>query len=216
VKTLAILFVVVLVLNAAPAFAPPTWMTMSWIGFNVRDGNPFVLAVIAASAATIGRLLLAASARKLVRGKLMHEDDRQNIDTAAAWLEKHRTVTIGSFFLYALSPLPSNYLFIAYGLTGMSLRALGLAFFIGRTASYSLWTHLGRFAYDRLDADTQLAGGYFSGYFIAVQLVALGIVYVLAKLDWKMLLVHRTLAFRRSKMRTSVIDRTRVSSDDHK
>jgi len=132
VKTMAVVFLIVLALNLFPAFAPPTWMAMSWIGFNLRDGNPFVLAVVAASAATMGRLLLATSARKLVRGKLMRDDDRRNIDAAAAWLEKHSAITVGSFLLYALSPLPSNYLFIAYGLSRMPLKRIGVAFFIGR------------------------------------------------------------------------------------
>lgn len=50
--TLAILFAVILLLNLIPAFAPPTWMAMSWVGFNLSDGNPFVFAVVAACAAT--------------------------------------------------------------------------------------------------------------------------------------------------------------------
>jgi hypothetical protein len=52
-STLATLFVVVLLLNLIPAFAPPTWIAMSWVGFNIPEGNPVVFAVVAASAATI-------------------------------------------------------------------------------------------------------------------------------------------------------------------
>ncbi|MBY4788636.1 hypothetical protein K6W25_16160, partial [Burkholderia dolosa] len=48
--TLVVLFFVILLLNLLPAFAPPTWMAMSWVGFNVPDGNPFVFAVVAARA----------------------------------------------------------------------------------------------------------------------------------------------------------------------
>lgn len=32
--TLVVLFFVILLLNLLPAFAPPTWMAMSWVGFN--------------------------------------------------------------------------------------------------------------------------------------------------------------------------------------
>ncbi|MBY4917094.1 hypothetical protein K6W18_21570, partial [Burkholderia dolosa] len=53
--TLVVLFFVILLLNLLPAFAPPTWMAMSWVGFNVPDGNPFVFAVVAAGAAPPGR-----------------------------------------------------------------------------------------------------------------------------------------------------------------
>ena len=43
------------------------------------------------------------------------------------------------FLFYALSPLPSNFLFIAYGLTGLPLLRIALPFFIGRTATYSFF-----------------------------------------------------------------------------
>jgi hypothetical protein len=32
---------------------------MSWVGFNISEGNPFVFAVVAASTASIGQLVLA-------------------------------------------------------------------------------------------------------------------------------------------------------------
>ena len=204
--TLAILFGVVLLINLMPAFAPPTWMAMSWVGFNVPEGNPVVFAIVAAGAATLGRLILATFARSLVRGRLMRESDRQNIDVARAWLEKHKKMTVGAFFLYALSPFPSNYLFIAYGLSGLPLKVIGAAFFIGRTVSYAVWAHLGRFVSAHIDPETQFEGGYLGGYFVVTQLVLLGLVYILMKLDWKMLLEQRKLAWRRSLRRHNQVD----------
>jgi uncharacterized membrane protein YdjX (TVP38/TMEM64 family) len=198
VATLAILFVVVLLINLMPAFAPPTWMAMSWVGFNVPEGNPVVFAFVAANAATLGRLILATFARSLVRGRLMRELDRQNIDVVRAWLEKHKKMTVSAFFLYSLSPFPSNYLFIAYGLSGLPLRVIGAAFFVGRTVSYAVWAHLGRFVSTHIDPEAQFEGGYLSGYFVVTQLVLLGLVYILMKLDWKMLLEQRKLVWRRS------------------
>ncbi|MGN6650772.1 hypothetical protein [Trinickia sp.] len=196
--TLVILFVVVLLINLMPAFGPPTWMAMSWVGFNVPGGDPFLFALVAASAATLGRLILAIFARKLVRGRLMRDSDRQNIDVVRVWLERHRTLTIGAFFFYSLSPLPSNYLFIAYGLSGMPLRVIGAAFFVGRTVSYAIWAHFGRFVSTHVDPEVQLEGGYLSAYFVVTQLALLGLVYLLMKLDWKMLIEERKLAWRRS------------------
>lgn len=96
--TLAILFAVVLRINLMPAFAPPTWTAMPWVGFNVPEGNPFVFAFVAASAATLGRLILATFARTLVWGRLMRESDRQNIDVVRTWLEKHKTMTASAFY----------------------------------------------------------------------------------------------------------------------
>ncbi|OUL95699.1 hypothetical protein [Paraburkholderia hospita] len=197
-STLATLFVVVLLLNLIPAFAPPTWMAMSWVGFNIPEGNPFVFAVVAASAATVGRLVLATFARALVRGRLMRDSDRQNIEAVEAWLKKRKKLTVGAFFLYALGPFPSNYLFIAYGLSGLPLGVIGAAFFAGRTISYSVWAHLGRLASSYIDLEFPFEGGYLSGYFIVSQLALLGSVYILMKLDWKMLIEQRKLKWRRT------------------
>lgn len=104
------LFAAILLLNVIPAFAPPTWMAMSWIGFNQPDQNPFLLAVVAACAATSGRLILARCSTWLVRGHLMREADRQNIDVVKAWLEKRKVVTAGALLLYAFSHKPDSVL----------------------------------------------------------------------------------------------------------
>ncbi|RKU05250.1 hypothetical protein C7H84_03695 [Burkholderia sp. Nafp2/4-1b] len=196
--TLAVLFLLILLLNLMPAFAPPTWMAMSWVGFNLPDGNPLVFAVVAAGAATTGRVILAIFARSLVRSRWMRDADRENIDVATHWLRKHRTLTAGAFFFYALSPLPSNYLFIAYGLSGLPLRIIAAAFFVGRATTYAIWAHLGRFASTRLDVESGFEGTYLGGYFVVTQLVLLGVVFALMRLDWRALLTERRLTFRRS------------------
>lgn len=195
--TLAVLFVVILLLNLIPAFAPPTWMAMSWVGFNLTDGSPLVFAIVAAAAATTGRMILATFARSLLRSRWMRDSDRENIDIAAHWLRKHKTLTVGAFFFYALSPLPSNYLFIAYGLSGLPLKVIAAAFFIGRVTTYAIWAHLGRFASIRLDPESELGGTYLGGYFVVTQLALLGLIFVLMKLDWRALVDEHRLTFRR-------------------
>ncbi|KWK51285.1 hypothetical protein WT81_28030 [Burkholderia stagnalis] len=180
-----------------PAFAPPTWMAMSWVGFNLSDGNPFAFAVVAACAATVGRLILAGCARTLVRGRWMRRADRENIDVVRAWLARRRTLTAGVFFLYALSPFPSNYLFLAYGLSGLPLRTIGAAFFVGRTVTYAIWAHVGTFAAARLDLESQPGGAYLSGYFVVSQIALLGCLYILMKIDWRKLITRRKLRWYR-------------------
>ncbi|WP_175917253.1 hypothetical protein [Burkholderia pyrrocinia] len=197
--TLAVLFLVILLLNLIPAFAPPTWMAMSWVGFNLPAGNPLIFAVVAAGAATTGRVILATFARSLVRSRWIRESDRENIDIATHWLRKHKTLTASAFFFYALSPLPSNYLFIAYGLSGLPLKIIAAAFFIGRTMTYAIWALLGRFASTQLDVESQLEGAYLGGYFVVTQLVLLGLVFALMKLNWRALVNERRLTFRRGR-----------------
>ena len=195
--TMAALFVAILLLNVIPAFAPPTWMAMSWIGFNQPDADPFVLAIVAASAATIGRLILARCSTWLVRGHLMREADRQNIDVIKVWLERKKAVTAGALLLYAFSPFPSNYLFIAYGLTGLRLWLIGVPFFCGRLASYAVWTHFAQVAHSYLDPEFDLEGGYLGAYFIATQLALLCLVFALMRIDWSFAINEHKLRFKR-------------------
>ncbi|ASW03508.1 hypothetical protein [Paraburkholderia aromaticivorans] len=195
--SMAVLFAAILLLNIIPAFAPPTWMAMSWIGFNQPDQNPFLLAVIAACAATMGRLILARCSGWLVRGHLMRDADRQNIDVVKAWLEKRKAVTAGVLLLYAFSPFPSNYLFIAYGLTGLRLWLIGVPFFFGRLASYAAWTHFAQVAHSYLDPELDLEGGYLGAYFVVTQLALLCLVFVLMRIDWSAALNEHRLHFRR-------------------
>nr|KGC96963.1 putative transmembrane protein [Burkholderia pseudomallei] len=154
-STLAALFVTILLLNLAPAFAPPTWMAMSWLGFSRPGDDPLLMALVAASAATSGRLMLAKASRSLVRGRWMSDADRRNVDVAKAWIERRRRVTAWALLAYAFSPLPSNYLFIAYGLTGLPLRLIGVPFFFGRLASYALWASLGQFTHDYVEPESR-------------------------------------------------------------
>ncbi|XUW92779.1 hypothetical protein OH764_23625 [Burkholderia sp. M6-3] len=195
--TMAILFVAILLLNVIPAFAPPTWMAMSWIGFNQPAEDPLLLAVVAASAATIGRLILARCSTWLVRGHLMREADRQNIDEVKIWLEKKKALTAGALLLYAFSPFPSNYLFIAYGLTGLRLWVIGVPFFCGRLASYAVWTHFAQVAHSYLDPELDLDGGYLGAYFVVSQLAFLCLVFALARVDWSYALTEHKLRFKR-------------------
>src|SRR6516165_8333184 len=77
---IAVVFIVVFVLNVLPAFAPPTWTTMSFIGLAIPNIDVLLLAAVAAIAATCGRIVLAKLSRALVRQRLLTENSRRNID----------------------------------------------------------------------------------------------------------------------------------------
>lgn len=185
VAELAILLVVVFALNVIPAFAPPTWMALSWVGFSHPLSTPLIAALIAAIAATSGRLVLARLSRVIIRNRFMSDTMRANVDVIKEQIEQHGTLTFAAFLLYAFSPFPSNYLFIAYGLTPLPLRLVAIPFFIGRTASYSFFVFIGAQASKRLALEATDAQPYFGAYFLITQLVLLGMVFVLAKIDWR-------------------------------
>lgn len=186
-----LVFLVVLALNLLPAFAPPTWMALSFFSYKFPENDIALLALVGATAATLGRVILAKFARSIVRGKLLSAETRANIDSIKEKLQGKRTLTAGACLFYAFSPLPSNYLFIAYGLTTLELRLLALPFFLGRLVGYNFWAHLGSAAARKLAVEAPES--YMSAYFILVQLACLAMIYVFTRVDWRMLLQERKL-----------------------
>jgi hypothetical protein len=184
---LLILFLVVFLLNVIPAFAPPTWMVFSFLGFHLPAHLDWSFALVGAIAAVTGRSLLGKLSRIIIRNHWLSNAARENINSIKLELEKRPNLTFGLFLFYAFTPLPSNYVFIAYGLTTLPFIRLLIPFFIGRFVSYYFWAMSAAAVSRKLDLeDTEMA--YFSLYFVVTQLVLLGTVYAFARVDWKLLL----------------------------
>ena len=187
---LLLLFFLTFFLNVIPAFAPPTWMVFSYLGFRFPDHMGIMFAFAGALGATLGRFALAKASHLIVR-HLLSDTARQNVDSIKAQLEKRRKLTFGIFLFYAFTPLPSNYLFIAYGLTAMEMKLITIPFFLGRWASYSFWTFTSASISRRIVLENTEALSYLSGYFIASQVFLLSLVYVFTRIDWKLLLEQK-------------------------
>lgn len=192
----AALFAIVFALNVIPAFAPPTWMALTWIGFSRPLGNPLVVAVIGALAATAGRVVLATFAR-VIRRRFMSDTMRDNIDVIKDGLERHKTLTFNGLLIYAFGPLPSNYLFIALGLTTFPLWLAAIPFFIGRCASYSFFVFTASEVSQRLSVEAPEAQSYFGVYFVVSQILLLGVVVALTRIDWRYLLAAKRFRWMR-------------------
>ncbi len=183
-----VLFVIIYALNVIPAFAPPTWMALSFIGFSDPTINVTLLAFVGAIAATGGRLTLAKLSRTLIRQRFLDEANRNNIDTIKQVLENRRVLTLSVFLFYAFSPFPSNYLFIAYGLTSLRLRFIALPFFLGRFVSYNFWVFGASAAAQHIVLESPDTQSYLGIYFIVSQCLFLALIYGFAQIDWRRLL----------------------------
>ena len=194
-KIATVLFIVVFALNVLPAFAPPTWTTMSFVGLVIPNNNFILLSMVAASAATSGRVVLAKLSRSLLRWRLLSEEARRNVDTIRLGIESRPALTFGMFLGYALSPLPSNYLFIAYGLTSLPIAFLSLPFLIGRLASYAFWIRTASTVGDWLDVDVDWfeSAPYFVAYYLISQLLLFPVIYAFTRIDWHALFAERRL-----------------------
>jgi hypothetical protein len=191
-----IIFLVVLVLNVIPVFAPPTWTVMSFIAIRLNP-NIIVLAVIGAVAATLGRIDLARLSTVIVRQRFLSRGARENIDAVKTRLESNRKLTFTLFLFYAFSPLPSNHLFIAYGLTALELKLIAIPFLIGRVVSYTFWAFTASRVARVLSDESMATKSFFSYYFIASQLFGLLVIYVFTKIDWSVLFREKKLRWRR-------------------
>jgi uncharacterized membrane protein YdjX (TVP38/TMEM64 family) len=176
----AILFAVVLAVNLMPAFGPPTWSIIVLVGLN--SSMPMAAVVlIAAVAAACGRFLLALATRWAKRW--VSDRTRRNLDAAREAIEQNRKGGIFALALFALSPLPSAQLFEAAGLTGVRLLPFTLAFFAGRLVSYSIYAGSAQAVRHLTTAET-LREGFSSPIAIAVQVMMLGALVALARIDW--------------------------------
>ncbi|HKW90237.1 MAG TPA: hypothetical protein VJN21_15925 [Candidatus Acidoferrales bacterium] len=88
--------------------------------------------------------------------------------------------------------MPSNYLFLAYGLTTLELRLIAIPFFLGRSVSYSFWGLTSSAIASKLPIPSANALSYLTGYFIATQILLLYIVYLFTRVDWRALLSEKT------------------------
>ena len=181
--SLALLFLVVVALNVVPAFAPPTWMVLSFVGLKHPEANPWQVALVAALGATCGRVVLAHFARRIVRSRWVPVAMRDNLDTVAEMIQRRKSASVLVFLLFAFSPLPSNVLFLAYGMTRAPLYLLVIPFLVGRFVSYA-----GAFESGSLVSRwfaPELTGPAWWLYFVLTQLVLLALVYAFARIDWR-------------------------------
>lgn len=177
---------VVFVVNLMPAFGPPTWAVLVLLQVNLGL-EPAALVLIGAVSAASGRLLLALGARRM-RGR-MSAERLDNLDLVAERLTASRTRGLGALALFLVSPLPSAQLFIGAGLLDAPLRPLIAAFLVGRLVAYSIYVGLATVAADNLG---ELVGETLgSPLGIAIQLLMLGGLAALLKIDWSRVLGGR-------------------------
>ena len=104
---------------------------------------------------------------------------RANLGSVAEAIERRRAASSVAILLFAFSPLPSNVLFLAYGLSRAPVPLLAVPFFAGRFVSYT-------FAFTVADQfDIEVSGRTSALYFVASQLASIVLVYVFARIDWR-------------------------------
>jgi len=187
------IFLLLIGINAAPILMPPTWIVLS--SFFALDSSldPFLLALVGATGATIGRFFL-----KRISGffrRFVGKEQESNLDTIGNFLNKKKFGYTLTSFLFAATPLPSNMLFVAYGMMRAKSIGLYIGFWCGRLVSYYIMITI---SHAVLTPFLQLFEDRLIGI-IAADIVGIGSVVFFTCIDWQALLFERKLRFVRPK-----------------
>jgi len=188
------IFLLLIGINAAPILMPPTWIVLS--SFFALDSSldPLLLALVGATGATIGRLIL-----KNLSGffrRFVGKEQKSNLDAIGNFLNRKKFGYVLTSFLFAATPLPSNMLFVAYGM--MRAKSIGLyfGFWAGRLLSYYIMITISSVV---LTPFLELFEDKIIGILVA-DIVGIGVVVIFTCINWQTLLLERKLRFVRPKL----------------
>lgn len=188
------IFLALVGVNAAPLLMPPTWIILA--SFYVIDPvlDPILLALVGATGATLGRLVLKHVSGLLRR--FVGEGQKENLGAMGEFLSKKRYGFVLASFLFAATPLPSNMLFVAYGLMRAKSIGLYVGFWCGRALSYYIMISISSVV---LIPFVQLFEDRYVGILVADG-AGIGAVALFTSVNWKILITERRLKFVRPKL----------------
>ena len=188
------IFFLLIAVNAAPILMPPTWIILS--SFFALDASldPFVLALVGATGATIGRFFLKRISSLFRR--FVGKEQESNLDAIGNFLNKKKFGYTLTSFLFAATPLPSNMLFVAYGMMRAKSVGLYVGFWCGRLVSYYIMITISEVV---LMPFLQLFEDRMIGI-IAADIVGISSVIFFTCINWQVLLFERKLRFVRPRL----------------
>ena len=188
------IFLLLIGINAAPILMPPTWIVLS--SFFALDSSldPLLLALVGATGATIGRLILKNLSSFFRR--FIGKEQESNLDTIGNFLNKKKFGYTLTSFLFAATPLPSNMLFVAYGMMRAKSIGLYIGFWCGRLVSYYIMITISEAVLSPL---LQLFEDRITGIIVA-DIIGIGAVIFFTCINWQVLLFQRKLRFVRPRL----------------
>lgn len=188
------IFLVLVGVNAAPILMPPTWIVLSSFYGLDPSLDPLLLALVGASGATVGRFVLKRASGLFRR--FVTAEQKSNLDAIGGFLNRKRYGYVLASFLFAATPLPSNMLFVAYGL--MRARSIGLyaGFWAGRVLSYYVMISISGIV---LTPFLQIFEERYVGIIVA-DVVGIAVVVLFASINWSLLITQKKLRFVRPRL----------------
>ena len=188
------IFFLLILVNAAPLLMPPTWILLASFYAIDSSFDPLILALVGATGATIGRFILKQIATLFRR--FIHKEQKSHLDAIGIFLNRKKFGYILTSFLFAATPLPSNMLFVTYGLLKAKSFGLYLGFWAGRVASYYLMISISSIV---LTPFVELFEERYIGILIADAL-GISVIILFTCINWTLLLSQRKFKLTRPKL----------------
>ena len=188
------IFLVLIGVNAAPILMPPSWIILTSFYLLDPSLNVVFLAMIGATGATIGRFVL-----KKISGlfrKFVAEEQKSNLDIIGDYLNRKKYGYLVASFLFGATPLPSNMLFITYGLMRAKSVGIYVGFWFGRTISYIIMIYFGNAV---LTPFLEIFEDRLTGILL-IDGVGIGMIVLFASINWTVLITERKIKFVKPKI----------------
>jgi len=188
------IFLVLIGVNTAPILMPPSWIVLTSFYLIDPSLNVIFLAMVGATGATIGRFFL-----KKISGifrKFVGDEQKSNLDIIGNYLNQKKFGYLIASFLFGATPLPSNMLFITYGL--MRAKSIGIyfGFWFGRTLSYIIMIYFGNAV---LQPFLEIFEDRLTGILL-IDGVGVGVIVLFASINWTVLITQRKIKFVKPKV----------------
>ena len=183
------IFLLLVLVNTAPILVPPTWLILA--SFHALDESlsPASLAVIGATGATAGRFILLYTSGFF--RKFISEERKSSFDGIENYLKSKKLGYFAFSFLFAATPLPSNMLFIGYGLMRARSAQIYIGFWLGRAISYYVMISVSKVV---LTPFTKLFEDRLLGI-VFVDALSVAMLVFFACVNWNVLITKRKVHF---------------------
>ena len=188
------IFLVLIGVNASPILMPPSWIVLTSFYLLDPNLNIVLLSIVGATGATIGRFFL-----KKISGlfrKFVGEEQKSNLDIIGDYLNRKKFGYLIASFLFGATPLPSNILFITYGLMRAKSVGIYIGFWFGRVLSYIIMIYFGNAV---LKPFIEIFEDRLTGILI-VDLAGIVVIIFFASINWSLLITKRKLKFVKPKL----------------
>ncbi len=188
------IFLVLIGVNASPILMPPSWIILT--SFYLLDPtlNVVILATVGATGATLGRFTLQKISG-LFR-KFVAEEQKSNLDAIGDYLNDKKYGYLITSFLFGATPLPSNLLFITYGLMRAKSLGIYIGFWFGRTLSYIIMIYFGNAV---LTPFLEIFEDRLTGILL-IDGLGIGLIVLFASVNWTLLITQRKIKFVKPKI----------------